>query len=282
MLEIGKTQTLEVIKHVDFGVYLQGDMTDEILLPERYLPDNSAAWEVGEFLEVFVYLDSEDRPIATTEIPFAEVGQCALLTVVEKSDFGSFLDWGLMKDLLAPFKEQRVPMDVGRTYVVYLYVDVTGRIAASSMLGRHMPELNEGKFKARQEVDLLIASRSELGYKAVINGSHLGLIHNNDVVRPIKVGESIRGYIGEPREDGRINLTLQDLAYKVRDELADKIIDHLLRNGGISDITDKSSPETINKTFHASKSNYKKALGKLYKAKRVTFEDGRVILVERE
>jgi len=279
MLEIGKTHSLEVTKHVDFGVYLQGDLTEEILLPERYLPDDPALWEVGQMLDVFVYLDSEDRPIATTEIPFAEVGECAYLTVVEKSDFGSFLDWGLSKDLLAPFKEQRVPMEVGRRYVVYLYVDVTGRIAASSYLGRHMPEMNEGKFKTRQQVDLLIASRSELGYKAVINGTHLGLIHNNDVVRPLRIGDRIKGYIGEPREDGRINLTLQDLAYKMRDELADKIIDHLIRNGGICDITDKSSPEKINTSFHTSKSNYKKALGKLYKAKRISFEDGRVILL---
>lgn len=278
MIEIGKTHSLKVIKHVDFGVYLEGDTLEEILLPERYLPKDSDAWEIGKSLEVFIYLDSEDRPIATTEIPLAEIGDCAYLTVVEKSEFGSFLDWGLMKDLLVPFKEQRIPMDVGRSYVVYLYLDKTDRIAASSLLSRHLAEQNEDNFQAGQEVDLLIASRSDLGYKAIINGSHLGLIHNNEVVRPINMGDKFKGYIGEPRPDGRINLTLQKPAGELRGELAEKIIAHLEENGGSSSLTDKSTPEDINATFHVSKSNYKKALGKLYKARKIIMENGLITL----
>ncbi len=278
MLEIGKTHSLVVLKHVDFGVYLGQNIDDlcqeEILLPERYLPEDTAAWEVGATLTIFLYLDSEDRPIATTIIPAAEVGQCAYLPVVEKSEFGSFLDWGLMKDLLVPFKEQRVPMDVGRSYVVYLYLDVTGRIAASSLLSRHLNEQNEGDFKARQEVELLIASRSELGYKAVINGSHIGLIHNNEITRPIKIGDKVTGYIGELREDMRLNLTLQKVGTEIRGELAEIIVAYLETNGGQSSLTDKSSPEDINAAFHVSKSNYKKAIGKLYKSRRITLEGG--------
>ncbi len=284
MIEIGKTHSLEVIKHVDFGVYLGvsldlGDL-DEILLPERYLPEDLAKWDIGQFLTVFIYLDSEDRPIATTEIPYAEVGDCALLTVVEKSEFGAFLDWGLSKDLLVPFKEQRIPMEVGRSYVVYLYLDKTDRIAASSLLSRHLSEQNDGDFTARQEVSLLVASRSDLGYKAVIDGSHLGLIHTNEVVRPIKVGDKFKGYIGEPRTDGRINLTLQKPALEMRGELAEIIIAFLQDNGGRSDLTDKSPPEAINAVFHVSKSNYKKALGKLYKEKRIVIEPSGIKLTD--
>lgn len=285
MLEIGKTHTLVVLKHVDFGVYLGEALEDEgqeeILLPERYLPDNSAACEVGKSLVVFLYLDSEDRPIATTEIPFAEVGQCAYLPVLEKSPFGSFLDWGLMKDLLVPFKEQRVPMEIGRSYVVYLYLDVTGRIAASSNLSKYINEQNEGIFQSMQEVDLLIASRSELGYKAVINGTHLGLIHNNEIVRPLNMGDKIKGYIGEARSDGRINLTLQKKSVDIRHELADQILAYIDENGGAINLTDKSSPEDINAVFYVSKSNYKKALGKLYKKREIVMEDGLIRRTEK-
>ncbi len=281
MLEIGKTHTLKVTKHVDFGVYLEGDDLEEILLPERYLPADEDVWDTGQFLSVFIYLDSEDRPIATTETPLAEVGDCACLTVVGKSEFGAFLDWGLMKDLLVPFKEQRVPMEVGRSYVVYLYLDVTGRIAASSLLSRHLSEINDGTFSTGQEVDLMIGSRSDLGYKAVINGSHLGLIHNNEIVRPIAIGDKFKGYIGDAREDGRLNITLQKPSLEMRGELADIILAYLKDNGGQCRLTDKSPPDDIYATFHVSKSNYKKALGKLYKARTIKLEDGQITLTQK-
>ncbi len=280
MIEIGKTHALEVVKHVDFGVYLEGATPEEeILLPARYLPGDDAAWAVGQYLDVFIYLDSEDRPIATTEVPLAEVGDCALLTVVDKGEFGSFLDWGLMKDLLVPFKEQRVPMEVGRSYVVYVYLDVTDRICASSCLDRHLNEQNEQTFIYREAVELLVSSRSDLGYKAVINGTHLGLIHNNEVVRPIKMGDHITGYIGEAREDDRINLSLQKPSHQMRKDLGEAIIDYLEQCGGTSTLTDKSTPEEIYEVFHASKGNFKKALGKLYKEKRVLITKGHIELL---
>lgn len=286
MIDVGKSHHLEILKHVDFGVYLHGGLLDdgeieEILLPQKYLPENDEDWQVGKFIDVFVYLDSEDRPIATTEIPYAKLGQCAALNVVGQSQFGSFLDWGLLKDLLVPFKEQRVPMEVGRSYVVYIFMDVTNRIAATSRLSRYMNEENNDDFAIREEVDLLIASRSDLGYKAVINGTHLGLIHNNDVVRPIKVGDQFKGYIGEPREDKRINLTLQKLAFEMRGELSDKILTYLGEHGGTIHLTDKSSPEDINAIFHVSKSNYKKALGKLFKEGKIAFHQKTVRLIEK-
>lgn len=279
MIEVGKNHTLEILKHVDFGVYLKCD-DEEILLPERYLPEDEKLWAVGEFIDVFVYLDSEDRPIATTEIPFVKVGECAFLPVVGQSQFGSFVDWGLTKDLLVPFKEQRVPMEVGKSYVVCVFIDKTDRIAATSKLSKHLVEENEDTFDIMEEVDLLIASRSDLGFKAIINGSHLGLIHNNEVVRPINVGDQFKGYIGDPRSDKRINLTLQKMAYEVREELSDRILTHLKEHGGRINLTDKSSPDEINAVFHVSKSNYKKALGKLFKEERIIFHEKSVRLVE--
>ena len=280
MIDVGKNHTLEVIKHVDSGVYLKSE-DEEILLPEKYLPEDEKLWAVGAFLDVFVYLDSEDRPIATTEVPYAIVGECAFLPVVGQSRFGSFVDWGLSKDLLVPFKEQRIPMEIGRSYVVYLFIDKTNRIAASSRLSKYLKEENENDFDVRQEVDLLIASRSDLGYKAVINGSHLGLIHNNEIVRPIKVGDRFKGYIGEPRADKRINLTLQKLAYEMRDELSEKILSHMREHGGKTHLTDKSSPEEINEVFHVSKSNYKKALGKLFKEGKIQLHERSIRLIEK-
>lgn len=281
MIEVGKNHTLEIVKHVDFGVYLKSD-DEEILLPQKYLPEDEALWEVGELIDVFIYLDSEDRPIATTEIPFAKVGECAFLPVVGQSQFGSFVDWGLTKDLLVPFKEQRVPMELGRSYVVYLFVDKTDRIAATSRLSKYVNEQNEGEFEVRQEVTLLIASRSDLGYKAVVNGTHLGLIHNNDVVRPIKVGDQFKGYIGDLREDGRINITLQKLAHEMRDDLSEQILTHLTEHGGKTHLTDKSSPAEINAVFHVSKSNYKKALGKLFKEEKIQLHEKSVRLMQKE
>ncbi len=279
MIEVGKNHRLVVSKHEDHGIYL-ADGGEEVLLPNQYLPEDEAEYEVGKELDVFVYLDSEDRPVATTEEPAACVGECAYLPVVGQSGFGSFLDWGLAKDLLVPYKEQRVPMEEDRSYVVFIFMDKSGRIAASSSLSRHLSEVNEGDFEERQEVDLLIASRSDLGFKAVIDGSHLGLIHNNELTRPVKMGEHIKGYIGRLREDGRINLTLQKLAYEVRGELADQILAYLEENGGRINLTDKSSPAEINAVFHVSKSNYKKALGKLFKEEKIVFHEKSVRLAK--
>lgn len=279
MIEIGKSYSLEITKHVDFGVYLDGGDMEEILLPERYLPKDEQEWAIGKFIDVFVYLDSEDRPIATTEVPYVEVGGSAFLNVVGQSQFGSFLDWGLPKDLLVPFKEQRVPMEIGKSYVVHVFLDKTGRIAGTTRIGRHLQEENDGHFEIRQEVDLLVASRTDLGYKAIIDGSHIGLIHNNEIVRPIRVGDEFKGYIGEAREDKRINITLQKLAYEVRHDLAEQILVYLKENGGSTKLTDKSSPTEINAVFHVSKSNYKKALGKLFKEEKILFHENSVKLI---
>lgn len=274
-VEIGKRQRLRVVKHVPFGIYLDAGELGEILLPGRYVPQGT---EPGDEIEVFLYLDSEDIPIATTLEPRAMVGEVACLKVVAVNRVGAFLDWGLPKDLLVPFAEQRVPMAVGRHYCVYIYLDkATQRIAASSKLSKYLSEENDD-FTPNQPVDLLICGRSDLGMKAVINGTHLGMIFTGDLLRPLRTGQRVQGYIKAIRDDGRIDLALQPQGKAARDDLDQRILDHLRRQGGRSELTDKSSPEAIYDTFGVSKSNYKKALGRLYKARSITLDKDRVTL----
>ena len=276
MVEIGKKQQLRVLKHVDFGFYLDGGDLGEILLPKRYTPRDS---KIGDIIEVFIYLDSEDRLIATTEMPYAEVGTCAHLKVTQVGNIGAFMDWGLPKDLLVPFREQRVPMQVGKSYTVFLYLDNTERIAASTRLHRYLSVENNGVFTKGQAVTLNIATRSDLGYQAVINGTHLGLIHSEEIFQPIAFGDKMDGYIKNIRADDLINLTLNAKAEDSMDTLSQQIMDFIKAEGGSTTLTDKSPAEDIYKAFNISKSTYKKALGKLYKEKRISL--GKDLLVIR-
>jgi predicted RNA-binding protein (virulence factor B family) len=269
MIEIGKTNNLVITKKVDFGVYLTDDeYSKEVLLPRKYVPKDA---NIGDSIDVFVHLDSEDRIIATAEIPFAEVGQVAHLKVTDLSNFGAFLDWGLTKELLVPFKEQRTPMLKDKSYSVFIFLDASGRISASSKLNRYLIEENNGEFYEDQKVDLQIASRSPIGYKAVINGTHLGLIHNSDLLQPIKLGLNISGYIRKIRDDGRIDLSLQKRGIDVVNDLADEIIAHISNENNIK-LNDKASPKEIYDIFKVSKSNFKKAVGKLLSDKKIIIE----------
>jgi len=277
MIYIGRKNRLRVLKAVDFGVYLDGGEVGEILLPWREVPDDCRP---GDWLHVFVYNDSEDRPIATRQTPLAMVGEAAYLKVRQQTDVGAFMDWGLSKDLLVPFSEQARPMTPGRSYVVYLFLDAqTNRIAASTKLSRHLSE-DGGGFQPGEKVKLMIASRTALGYKAVINNTHLGLIFKTDVFQPLRFGQQLKGFIKTIRDDGKIDLTLQPTADAVRDQLEGKILEYLRRHRGISRITDRSPPEMIYKTFGTSKANFKRALGRLYKKRRVLIERHQVSLVD--
>lgn len=277
MAELGKKSRLRVVKTVPFGVYLDAGKLGEVLLPNRYVPKGC---KPGDQVEVFLYLDSEDVPIATTLTPKARVGECAHLYVVSVNRVGAFLDWGLAKDLLVPFAEQRVPMQEGRAYTVYLYLDkLTQRITASSKLSKYLSEEADG-FEPGQQVDLLICTRSDLGLKAVIDGSHLGMIFKDDVLEGARVGQRVKGYIKAIRPDGKIDLSLQPLGQAGRDELSERILAHLKTQGGRSKLTDKSSPEAIYKQFGVSKANYKKALGRLYKERKITLDKEAISLVE--
>lgn len=280
MIYIGRRNHLRVNKIVDFGVYLDAQALDNILLPKRYVPEGC---KIGDSITVFIYADSDDLLIATTEIPKVMVGECALLEVLETNKVGAFLDWGLPKDLLVPFNEQHKPMQAGNHYVVYVALDEhSDRIVASSRLSRHLDEYSHNDFKPKQAVELLICGKSELGFKAVINNTHLGLIYHDDVFQPLKYGQSITGYIKEVRPDKKINLTLQLGGQRSRDDLTDKILAHLRAQGGISTITDASTPDVIYKTFHTSKKNYKKALGALYKQRVISIEKHQVTLLSTD
>ncbi|WP_373020586.1 S1 RNA-binding domain-containing protein [Thiomicrorhabdus sp.] len=272
---IGQVNRLKVVKEVEFGLYVDAGQLGEVLLPNRYVPKNA---KVGDELEVFIYQDSQDRLVATTDKPLASVGEVAFLKVNQVNRTGAFLNWGMPKDLLVPYAEQRVPMEEGRSYCVYVYVDISGRLAASSKLSLFLKETNTD-FKSGQEVSLLVASRSNMGYTAVIDGTHLGLIHNSDILQPLRIGQKLKGYIKGIRPDLKINLTLQKQGREGREELAEQILAHLQANDGISTLTDKSDPEDIFKQYRASKARYKKALGQLYKARKIAIENDHIALL---
>jgi predicted RNA-binding protein (virulence factor B family) len=276
MLKIGEMNRLEVLKQVEFGIFLDGDKFGNILLPRRYVPSNV---KIGDQLDVFIYLDSEDCIIATTLTPKVMVGQCAHLEVKEVNAVGAFLDWGLPKDLLVPYNEQLKPMEAGNSYVVCVYLDAhTQRITASSRLSHHLEERASG-LKVQQEVDLIICGRTDLGFKAVINHTHLGLIFRDNAPRTLLYGEKLKGYVKEIRPDRKIGLSLQPVNSKVRDELTDIILDYLKANGGVSTLTDKSEPEEIYLQYKVSKGIYKNALSKLYKERKILITKEKITLV---
>jgi predicted RNA-binding protein (virulence factor B family) len=276
MVEIGTFNQLQVVKQVDFGVYLDGGELDTILLPRRYVPEGC---EIGDWLDVFLYFDSDDLLIATTEKPKVQVGDCEMLTVVDINHAGAFMDWGLPKDLLVPYNEQQKPMEVGYSYVVHVFHDQNSdRIAASTKLNHHLDEETVW-LKPRQQVNLLIAGRTDLGYKAVIDNKYLGLIFRADAFRPLKIGERLPGFVKNIRADGKIDLVISQSTLQGDHDLGEQIIRHLQEMGGESQISDKSDPEEIYHLFKVSKKKYKQALGTLYKSKRILIEPGKVKLI---
>ncbi|RKD90564.1 CvfB family protein [Mangrovibacterium diazotrophicum] len=270
MAAIGLLNELEIVKEVDFGLYLDGGEQGEILLPKRYVPANC---KVGDQIEVFIYLDSEDRLIATTETPLAMVGDFAMLKVVSTTPVGAFMEWGLQKDLLVPFREQQFPMEEGRNYLVFVYVDdETQRIVGSSKLDKFVDNLPVD-YEAGEEVDLIIAGKTDLGYKAIIDNSHWGLIFKNEVFQPLKTGDRLKGYIKNVRPDEKIDLVLQKPGYEKIDSIAQGVLDKLKEAGNFMPVNDKTDPNEISKLFGISKKNFKKAIGSLYKQRLITIED---------
>ncbi|MDG2364716.1 MAG: S1-like domain-containing RNA-binding protein [Methylococcaceae bacterium] len=275
-LRIGTYNTLTISKRTDFGVYLDADNLGEILLPKRYVPKGC---DVGDSITVFLYLDSDDIPIATTEKPLVTLNESALLKVKDVNHYGAFLDWGLSKDLLVPFSEQQVPMEAGKSYVVYMYQDErTERLVGTTKLGKYLREESESLQK-NEPVDLLISGRTELGFKAVINQLYVGVIFSNEVFQPLKMGQQLKGYIKQIRDDGKIDLTLSKIASEDRDDLVEKIVSYLKAQGGESTLTDKSAPHDIYNCFEVSKARYKKALGQLYRDKKISLSKEKITLL---
>lgn len=276
MAEIGKLNNLIVLKQVDFGVYFDGEELGEILLPKRYLPENLS---IGDVIEVFIYLDSEDRLIATTEKPFAHVGEFAFLKVLSETKFGAFLDWGLSKNLLVPFGEQNQIMEQGRSYMVYIYLDeASQRIAASAKLEKFLDH-KPIPFQEGDEVELIIFSKTNIGYKAIIEGTHSGILYDNEVFQHLKNGQHIKGFIKKIREDNKIDLSLQKSGYENVDEVTEKILAKLKAEDGIIQVTDKSPPEVISAIFGVSKKTFKKSIGALYKKRLIKIDNDGIKLI---
>lgn len=277
MLEIGKTNTLRIVKEVDFGLYLDGGEAGEILIPTRYVPANS---KVDDYLDVFIYHDSEDRLIATTEVPLAEVDQFAYLKVKQMTGIGAFLNWGLMKDLLVPFREQKYEMLNNTSYLVRVYLDkVSKRIVASSKLDRFLDNLPYD-YEEGQEVDLIVWEKTDLGYKVIINDMHTGLLYANEIFTPIHSGMKMKGFIKKLREDEKIDVSLQKQGFVHVDETSQMILEKLKSRGGFIEANDNTSPESIKHMFGISKKVFKKAIGSLYKERLITIEDKGIRLIK--
>ncbi len=278
MADIGKRNLLPIIRESDPGLYLDGGELGEILLPRRYIPRDVAP---KDKLDVFLYRDSEDRLVATTEEPYAEVGQFATLEVISiNPKVGAFLDWGLGKDLLLPFREHEDPLRLGQWVVVYVALDPkSDRIIASARLGRHLSKEAPG-YRDGQQVDLLITSETEMGYNAIIENSHRGLLYKDSLANPLRIGERLKGYIRTIRPGGKIDLSLDASGYQRVASLTDKIVQALERHKGHLAFDDDSSPEAIRQTFGVSKKAFKQALGTLYKSRRIRFKKPGIELLD--
>jgi predicted RNA-binding protein (virulence factor B family) len=269
MANIGKLNTLTVMREAEQGLYLDGDNLGDILIPKRYVP---AGTEVDSEIEVFIYTDSEDRIIATTEKPYAMVGQFGAMKVVHVNKFGAFLDWGLMKDLFVPFREQKMKMLEGNTYVVFVYLDLdSDRIAGSAKLDQFLDE-TPPPFEQGEEVEIIIAQKTDLGFKVIINETHWGLIFKNEIFGNIRIGDKRKAYIKNLREDDKIDVSLQKEGYDRIDSVSKTILQKIEDEGGYLALTDKSSPEEISSNFGISKKAFKKAIGALYKQRLIELD----------
>jgi len=269
MVEIGKINKLKIKRKRDYGAHLDGGESGDILLPKRYVP---AKCRAGDEVEVFIYVSKEGRLRASNQMPYATVGQFAKLRVVANTTSGAFLDWGLQKDLLVPKKEQHARMEEGKSYVIYVFLDEkTKRITASAKLEKFLG-LQPPEFRAGDEVDLIIFDKTDMGYKAVVNSSHLGMIYKNEVFQKLHISQELKGYIKKIREDGKIDLSLQQHGYQKVDAISRSILKTIKDHGGRIAVTDKTPPEEIYSLFGVSKKTFKKAIGALYKKKRITMD----------
>ena len=277
MAKIGERASLQILHEKPFGLFLDGGDLGEILLPHREIPRGCS---LGEFLDVFLYNDSEDRPVATLLRPKVMPGQFGRLKCVAVTGVGAFLDWGLPKDLLVPFREQKVRMEVGKSYIVHVHVDEqTHRIIASTRLTRHMDQ-GPHNFRPGQEVELFTFAKTDLGYKAVVNGTHSGLIFASEVFQPLQPGETLKGYIAAVRPDGKIDISLHAPGRAKVDDLEGQILKELEARGGFWAIGDHSSAAEINEELAVSKRTFKQATGALFKKGRITIETNGIRLIQ--
>ena len=277
MLQLGQFQQLKILRETDPGLFLGNEEGDEVLLPHKYKPDG---YSIGDTLEAFVYLDHEERPIATTLEPEIRLNQFAYLRCSDVNKFGAFMDWGLEKQLFVPFKEQARPMKVGNWYVVYLYLDEkTNRLAASSKTQRFLDneELTINKF---DEVEILVTHITDKGANVIINGKHKGLIYLEDIFEDIRSGDRMQAFVKKIRHDNKVDIVLQSPGYRSIEPNANYVLEELKAAGGFMPLHDKSDPEDIKNELGISKKSFKKAIGSLYKDKRILIRENGIELVE--
>ena len=272
MIKIGEYNTLEILRDTDPGLFLGDEEGNEVLLPNRYVPE---AFEIGENLEVFVYLDNDERPVAVTDKPYITVGNFALLRCNQVTKFGAFLDWGMVKELFCPFKEQAFKMKKGGWYLVYCYLDEdTNRLVASSKTNRFLDnsELTVATF---DEVDLIVSHPSEIGMNVIVNKVHSGLIYKNEIFRDLSIGDQLKGIVKKVRRNNKLDISIGQIGYRNIEPNAQLILTELEDNSGFIGLTDKSSPDEIKEQLQMSKKSFKKAIGALYKQRLISLkEDG--------
>lgn len=277
MAILGRRNSLPILRAAKPGLILDGGEHGEILLPRRYIPTELPA---DNLLEVFVYRDSEDRPVATTETPLAMVGEFALLRVLStRPDLGAFLDWGLAKDLLLPRREQANPVRPGELVVARVYLDEkSDRIVATTKLNRWLKG-PAPRYTPEQEVQLLVIGETPLGYNAIVENTHLGLLYRSELSAPLAPGDTPRGFVKAVRPDGKVDLSLDRSGYQRVKPLAEQILDALSQAGGTLPFHDKSSPEEIRDAFGVSKKAFKQALGTLFRQRKITLEPTEIRLL---
>ncbi|MGB5236332.1 MAG: S1-like domain-containing RNA-binding protein [Flavobacteriaceae bacterium] len=267
MIEIGNYNTLKISRIVSIGLYLADEDDNEVLLPNKYVPEGV---KTGQDLEIFCYLDNEERPVATTLKPFVKRDEFGFLRVAEVNEYGAFLDWGLEKHLLVPFREQQFDMEEGQWYVVYCYLDPQSfRMVASSRLERFLDNTN-AVYEQGQEVRIMVNRKTDLGWEVIIDGKHIGLVYADEVYKPVAPGDNLLGYIKKVRSDQKIDISLQSLGFGKLESSAQKVYDTLMERGGVLKLHDKSDPQEIKDQLQMSKKTFKKAIGILYKARRIS------------
>jgi len=270
MIEIGKYNNLRILRRTPFGLYLGDESGNDVLLPTKYCPNK---FELGDEMKVFVYLDHNEKEIATNIIPKILLHEFAMLQVKDVADVGAFMDWGMVKDLFVPFKEQRQRMEEGRWYIVYLDIDRnTDRLYASNQIDKILQN-EDINLTAGEKVDLLVLKETDLGFTVIVNNQHKGLIYENEIFKPLNIGDKLIGYVKNIREDNKIDISLQPIGFEnFNDVNTELILQKLIENEGFLAITDKSTPDEIYSTFGISKKAFKKSLGSLYKQRKISIE----------
>ena len=276
-IELGRFNLLKVVKEVEFGMYLDGGEDGEILLPLRYVPEGC---QPGDELNVFIYLDSEERLVATTLTPLVQVGEFACLEVAWVNEYGAFLNWGLMKDLFVPFREQKMKMQVGKKYIIHAHLDDESyRIVASAKVDRYLSK-EPASYEAGDEVNILIWQKTDLGFKAIIDNKYSGLLYENEIFSTLQTGMEMKAFVKQVREDGKVDLILQKPGFEKIDDFSKTLLNYIRENDGRIRLNDKSPAEDIYDTFGVSKKTFKKGVGDLYKKRLITLHEDGIALAD--